>query len=102
MNRLHSQDEWITRAKAVLPAGVETSTPSDTSFLIIVFDPFLICKEAACLLCLSIETSFIANDFFTLFSLFITIISKGDIEIIFALGKFFTVSLIENLFIKNP
>ena len=30
---------WTERLYAVLPAGVETSTPSETSFLIICFDP---------------------------------------------------------------
>ena len=34
----------------LLPAG-ETNTPSETSFLIICFDPCLIDKDAACLLC---------------------------------------------------
>ena len=34
--------------------------------------------------------------------LFITFISKGEIEIILALDKFFTVFLGENLFIKKP
>ena len=37
---------------AVLPAGVDTKTPSETSFLIINFDPTLIDRKAACLLCL--------------------------------------------------
>ena len=51
---------------AVLPAGVEKRTPSHISFLIIflLFVEMLI--EAACLLCLNIETSLIAIDFFIL------------------------------------
>ena len=48
----------------MLPAGVETNTPSETSFFIIVFEPCLIDSEAACLLCLKTETSLIAIDFF--------------------------------------
>ena len=45
---------------AVLPAGVETRTPSETNFFIISLELFLIDKLAACLLCLKIETSLIA------------------------------------------
>ena len=48
---------------AVLPAGVETNTPSETNFFIICLEPCLIDNEAACLLCLKTETSFIAKDF---------------------------------------
>ena len=47
----------------MLPAGVETKIPSETRFFIIILDPFLINNEAACLLCLKIETSFIAKYF---------------------------------------
>ena len=65
-------------------------------------DPELIDIDAACLLCLKIEISFIAIDFFTLPDLFFTIISNGCIEIILALTKFFIVFFTENLFIKNP
>ena len=55
---------WTERLYAVLPAGVETNTPSETSFFIIVLEPCLIDNEAACLLCLKTETSLIAIDFF--------------------------------------
>ena len=48
----------------MLPAGVETNTPSETNFFIIKFDLFLIDKFAACLLCLKIDTSLIAKLFF--------------------------------------
>ena len=41
----------------MLPAGVDTSTPSETNFFIKVCEPYLIDKDAACLLCLKIETS---------------------------------------------
>ena len=47
----------------MLPAGVETSTPSETNLFIICLEPCLIDSEAACLLCLKIETSLIAIDF---------------------------------------
>ena len=47
----------------MLPAGVDTNTPSETNFLIICLEPCLIDSEAACLLCLSTETSLIAIDF---------------------------------------
>ena len=42
----------------MLPAGVETSTPSETSFLIICLDPCLTDSEAACLLCLKMDIVF--------------------------------------------
>ena len=62
----------------MLPAGVETKTPSETNFLIINLLLFFIDKFAACLLCLSIETSLIARIFLVLlFAL--TVISKGKI-----------------------
>ena len=48
----------------MLPAGVDTKTPSATSFLISNFAPYLIESEAACLLCLKMETSLIARYFF--------------------------------------
>ena len=41
----------------MLPAGVETSTPSETNLLITCLEPCFIDNEAACLLCLRIETS---------------------------------------------
>ena len=63
----------------MLPAGVETRTPSETKFLIIVFELFEIDNDAACLLCLKIETSFIAIDFFIRFDFVLTVISKGEI-----------------------
>ena len=47
----------------MLPAGVETKTPSEIRFLIITFEPLFIETDAACLLCLNIETSFIAKHF---------------------------------------
>ena len=43
-------------------AGVDTSTPSETNFLIICREPCFIDSEAACLLCLSTDTSLIAID----------------------------------------
>ena len=49
----------------MLPAGVETNNPSEINFFIICLDPELIDIDAACLLCLKIEISFIAIDFFT-------------------------------------
>ena len=52
------------RLYAVLPAGVDTRTPSPISFLIICFFPTEILSEAVCLLCLKIEISFIAIKFF--------------------------------------
>ena len=55
---------WTDKLYAVLPAGVEINTPSETNFFIIRFDPLIIDKDAACLLCLRIETSLIAIDFF--------------------------------------
>ena len=64
----------------MLPAGVETKTPSEINFLIIYFEPFFIDMDAACLLCLNIETSLIAKHFFVLF-LLLTFISKGEIFI---------------------
>ena len=64
----------------MLPAGVETNTPSDTSFLIINFELFFIDKFAACLLCLNIETSFIAKIFLVCLAP-ITVISRGEIFI---------------------
>ena len=51
----------------MLPAGVEIRTPSEINFFIINFDPFLIEIEAACLLCLNIDTSLIAKDFYFIF-----------------------------------
>ena len=63
--------------------------------------PCLIDKEAACLLCLSIETSLIAMYFLILF-LVVTDISSGEILTVFAFVKFFIKNFLENLFIKNP
>ena len=51
---------WTDKLYAVLPAGVDTKTPSDLRFFIIILLPFVILSETACLLCLRIETSFIA------------------------------------------
>ena len=84
----------------MLPAGVETRTPSETRFLITNFLLFFIVKLAACLLCLKIETSLIAIHFFDLF-LKKTVISKGDIDIIFDF-LIFWIKFFENLFIKKP
>ena len=81
----------------MLPAGVDTNTPSETNFLIICLEPCLIDNEAACLLCLNIETSFIAKCFLIWLLLFLTVISKGEIEITFALSKFLTIFFEENL-----
>ena len=58
------------RLYAVLPAGVETKTPSLTSFFIIIFLPFKIFIVAACLLCLSADTSLIAIEVFILLFFF--------------------------------
>ena len=55
---------WTDKLYAVLPAGVETSTPSETKFFIIFLEPWPIDNDAACLLCLRIETSLIAICFF--------------------------------------
>ena len=92
----------IDKLYAVLPAGVDIRTPSEISFFITVFFPVLINNEAACLLCLKTETSLIAIDFLINPYLFFTLISKGEIVIILALDKFFTVCFGENLFIKKP
>ena len=43
----------------MLPAGVDTRTPSATSFFIKFFFLILIFKKAVCLLCLNNETSLI-------------------------------------------
>ena len=51
----------------MLPAGVDTNTPSETNFFIINWLRFFIDKFAACLLCLKIETSLIAKDLIFLF-----------------------------------
>ena len=90
------------RLYAVLPAGVETKTPSETSFFIIFLDPWLIDKEAACLLCLRIETSFIAIPFYILPDLVFTFIINGEIYTLFALKIFFNTFILLNLFIKKP
>ena len=42
----------------------ETKIPSEISFFIMFFFPETTCNEAACLLCLKIDTSFIAKYFF--------------------------------------
>ena len=44
----------------------------------------------------------VAKDFLIKPCLFLTFISSGEIEIIFALSKFLIVFLVENLFIKKP
>ena len=54
----------------MLPAGVETRTPSETNLFIIKVLPCLIDSDAACLLCLNIETSLIAIDFLVKLFLF--------------------------------
>ena len=64
----------------MLPAGVETKTPSETNFFIIYLELFFIDKFAACLLCLKIDTSLIARHVLLLF-LPKTNISKGEIFI---------------------
>ena len=86
----------------MLPAGVEIRTPSEINFFIIIFLPVKIDKDAACLLCLRIETSLIAINFFKCPFLFLTFISKGDIDIKDAFDKLFIVFFAENLFIKKP
>ena len=65
----------------MLPAGVETKTPSEINFFIMYFDPFLIEITDACLLCLKIDTSFIAKNFL-IFFLPATFISSGSQKII--------------------
>ena len=65
-------------------------------------ESYFIDNDAACRLCLKTETSLIAKDFFIWLFLFLTIISKGEIEISFALVKFLIVFFTENLFIKKP
>ena len=47
----------------MLPAGVDTSTPSEINFLIRNLDPIFILILAAWRLCLKIEISLIAIDF---------------------------------------
>ena len=74
---------------------------SDIKFLINTFLPDLMRKEAACLLCLKIDTSLIASDFLIL-PFVLTIISNGEIFINFDLLRFFIRFFSENLFIKNP
>ena len=65
----------------MLPAGVDTNTPSETSFLIKIFLLFFILKLAVCLLCLNKDTSLIAiADFFLLFFVK-TFIDKGEIMV---------------------
>ena len=49
---------------AVLPAGVETKTPSEIKFFIIFFLLDFIEIDDACLLCLNIETSLMAIEVF--------------------------------------
>ena len=44
----------------MLPAGVDTRTPSPTNFFIIIFFPNFNLRLAVCLLCLNKETSLIA------------------------------------------
>ena len=51
---------WTERLYAVLPAGVDTNTPSPISFFIICFWPTEILSEAVCLLCLKTEISLTA------------------------------------------
>ena len=55
---------YAERLYAVLPAGVETITPSEIKFLIIFFLFELIEIDEACLFCRKIDTSLIAIDFF--------------------------------------
>ena len=93
---------WTERLYAVLPAGVDTKTPSDINFLIIVFYPFNIFNEAVCLLCLNIDISLIAILFFNLLFLVLTIISKGEIIMGLAFEIYFNNSLVLGLFIKKP
>ena len=62
----------------MLPAGVETSTPSQISFFINIFFSFIICNEAACLPCLNNEISLIAKDSQVPFTLECNISENGD------------------------
>ena len=50
----------IDKLYAVLPAGVDTRTPSQINFFIKILLPLTICSDAACLVCLNKETSLIA------------------------------------------
>ena len=76
----------------MLPAGVDTNTPSETNFLIICLEPCLIDNEAACLLCLRTDTSLIAIDLIIWLFLVLTNISKGEIVTKFAFFKFLIIS----------
>ena len=68
----------IDKLYAVLPAGVETNTPSQINFFIKNFFLLIICSDAACLVCLNKETSLIAI-FVYLFPVFVTtLISRGE------------------------
>mgnify|MGYP001334616569 CR=1 FL=1 len=87
---------------AVLPAGVETKTPSEINFFIKIFLLFSILKLLVCLLCLSKETSLIAMAEKFLFFLVTTFISSGEIDTSFDLEMFFKISSFLYLFIKKP
>ena len=68
----------------MLPAGVETKTPSPISFFIISFLPTCKLSEAVCLLCLNKETSLIAINFLGRLPFVFAMTSRGLIFIIFA------------------
>ena len=76
------------RLYAVLPAGVETRTPSQSKFFIKTFLSIEICNDAVCLLCLNNDTSLIATAEKVLFALVKTFISKGEINTDVALEIF--------------
>ena len=71
----------------MLPAGVDTKTPSEIRCLIICFLPFEIVNDAVCLLCRRTEISLIAINFLIMLLLLLTLISNGEIETSLALVK---------------
>ena len=54
---------WTDKLYAVLPAGVETKTPSQINFLIKILLFLTICNDAACLVCLNKDISLIGGEY---------------------------------------
>ena len=86
----------------MLPAGVETNTPSPINFLITSFLLILRLRDAVCLLCLNKDISFTAINLLFWSLLEIKLIWSGFIVVVLALFTFLSRFLKSYLFIKKP